>query len=179
MRRTARAGLVGLLGAGAVTASTRPFHTASHPSALVGTEVIAVYVGSIGTDSLTGMTQVLNDMGNAVRRQTASSGRGFLMRGVSIEPSVEDGIRHLSRLAHFDEISVGGNWTNSAVVRYLGVNNGRVSDSPIPELILVEREVRSDNSRMLQVGPERELARLVGLDRIKQWVSSGAPLPAR
>ena len=155
-------------------AATRP---AAPPGTVEVTEVIAVYVGSTGTDSLTGMARVLSDMGTALRRQTASSGRGLIMRGVSIEPSVEGGIRHLSRLGAFDEVSVGGNWTNSAVVRYLGANDGRVSDSTIPELILLERTVRSDNTRMLQVGPERELTRFAGVDRISGWVARGAPLP--
>lgn len=172
-------GLVMVLGAGALTASARPVSHTAPPRAIVAREVIAVYVGAIGTDSLTGMSETLSDMSVAVRRQTASSGRGFLMRGVSIEPMVEDAVRHLSSLAHFDEISAGGNWTNSAVVRYLGINDGRVSDSPIPELILLERDVRSDGSRTLQVGEERELARFTGLDQIKGWVNRGAPLPQK
>jgi hypothetical protein len=181
MRRAIRVSLASLVSAGALIASVHTFNAATRPAARPGTvdvmEVIAVYVGSIGTDSMTAVAQVLSDMSTAVRRQTASSGRGFIMRGVSIEPSVEGGIRHLSRLGTFDEVSVGGNWTNSAVVRYLGVNDGRVSDSPIPELILLERTVRSDNTRMLQVGPERELVRFVGLDRINGWVARGAPIP--
>jgi hypothetical protein len=181
VRHAIRVGLASLLSAGALIASVHTFNAATRPAAPPGTvevtEVIAVYVGSIGTDSLTGMAQVLSDMGTALRRQTASSGRGLIVRGVSIEPSVEGGIRHLSRLGAFDEVSVGGNWTNSAVVRYLGANDGRVSDSPIPELILLERTVRSDNTRMLQVGPEREIARFVGLDKINGWVARGAPLP--
>jgi hypothetical protein len=157
VRHAIRVGLASLLSAGALIASVHTFNAATRPAAPSGavevTEVIAVYVGSPGTDSVTGMARVLGDMGTALRRQTASSGRGLIMRGVSIEPSVEGGIRHLSHLGAFDEVSVGGNWTNSAVVRYLGVSDGRVSDSPIPELILLERTVRSDNTRMLQVGP--------------------------
>jgi hypothetical protein len=181
VRHAIRVGLASLLSAGALIASVHTFNAATRPAAPTGavevTEVIAVYVGSPGTDSMTGMAHVLSDMGTALRRQTASSGRGLIMRGVSIEPSVEGGIRHLSRLGAFDEVSVGGNWTNSAVVRYLGVSDGRVSDSPIPELVLLERTVRSDNTRMLQVGPERELTRFVGLDKINAWVARGAPLP--
>jgi len=173
--RLASPALVAILSAGLCTASGHPSTLPLNSVAV--TEVIAVYIGSTGTDSLTGMAQTLDAMATAVRGQTASTNRGFLMRGVSIEPTVEGGIRHLSHLAAFDEVSVGGNWTNSAVVRYLGVNDGRVSDSPIPELIVLERTVRSDDTRMLQVGPERELARFVGLDKINGWVAGGAPLP--
>ena len=170
---------VAILGAVFLTASGRPPQPVMPSRPVAVTEVIAVYIGSVGTDSLTGMDRVLDAMGGAVRKQTASTNRAFLMRGVSIEPSVEAGIRHLSRLAQFDEVSVGGNWTNSAVVRYLGVHNGRVSDSPIPELIILEREVRFDGDRMLEVGPERELARFIGIDKIQGWVTSGAPLPQK
>src|SRR5262249_17170843 len=128
-------------------------------------------------DSLTGMSQLLSDMGTAVRRQTATSGRGFITRGVSLEPAVEEAVHHLSQLARFDEISAGGNWTNSEVVRYLGGSEGRVSDGRIPTLVLLQREVTSDGDRFLQVGPEREIGRYVGLDKITRWVKSGAPLP--
>ena len=169
---------VAILSAGFLTGfghSRQPV-MASRPVAV--TEVIAVYIGSVGTDSLTGMNRTLETMTTEVRKQTASTNRGFLTRAVSIEPSVEDGIRHLSRLGQFDEMSVGGNWTNSAVVRYLGVNNGKVSDSPIPQLIVLERDIQMGGGT-LQVGPERELARFIGLDQIKGWVTSGAPLPQK
>jgi hypothetical protein len=176
MRRAAQAGLVGLLSAGALIPSARVFHATPRNTVAV-TEVVAVYFGTTGTDSQTGVSKVLADMSAAVRRQTATSGRGFLLRGVSLEPSVEDAVRHLSSLAAFDEVSAGGNWTNSAVVRYLGGNEGRVSDAGIPTLVLLEREVRSEGDRFLQVGPEHEIARYRGLDKIVGWVNAGAPLP--
>src|SRR5262249_53276864 len=128
-------------------------------------------------DSLTGMSQTLSDMRVAVRRQTASLGRGFVMRGVSLEPTVETGVRHLSQLGYFDEVSAGGNWSNSAAVRYLGGSDGRVSNGAIPTLVLLQREVTSEGDSFLQIGPERELARYVGVDKIAGWVRAGAPLP--
>jgi hypothetical protein len=35
----------------------------------------------------------------------------------------------------------------------------------------------TQGTRFLEVGPEREVARYTGLDKITGWVNSGAPLP--
>jgi hypothetical protein len=72
-------------------------------------EVIAVYLGTDGTDARSGMVEVVRDMRTALQRQAASSGRHFISRGVSLEPSVEGGLRHLALLGPFDEVSLGGN----------------------------------------------------------------------
>ena len=101
----------------ATTAATR---THSVVERTVTHEIIAVYFGTIGTDSVSGMVAAVRDMKSALRQQATSSGRRFISRGVSLEPSVEDGVRHLGLFGSFDEVSLGGNWTNSAVVRYFG-----------------------------------------------------------
>jgi hypothetical protein len=137
-------------------------------------EVIAVYLGTEGTDA--GMTTTIREMRVALARQAAASGRRFLLRGVSLEGSVDAGLRHLATLSQFDEVSVGGNWTNSSVVRYLGADLGNTRTTAIPQLILLEREVQQDVST-LHVAPERELARYIGLDEIDSWVRRGAPMP--
>jgi hypothetical protein len=94
-----------------------------------------------------------------------------------LEPSVEGGLRHLALLGAFDEVSLGGNWTNSAVVRYLGSDMSDHQRALIPQVVLLEREVRRDGPEMLVVGPERELGRYIGAARIAAWVRNGAPLP--
>jgi hypothetical protein len=149
-------------------AATR--HHAVRPA--VTREVIAVYVGSSGTDA--GMTTVVADMRAALGKQAAAEGFRFIARGVSIDPTVEGGIRHLVRLGTFDEITVGGNWGNSAVVRYVG-GDSRSQLQLVPQVVLLEREARSDE-RAIEFGPERELGRFTGIDGISAWVRRGAPV---
>src|SRR5688572_20570373 len=105
-------------------------------------EAIMVYVGAEGTDG--SMAPVVANMRTAVERQAIARGFRFVAHGVSIEPTVQGGMRHLARLGTFDEVSVGGNWGNSAVVRYLS-GDSRDSLQRIPQVVLVEREARSDD----------------------------------
>jgi hypothetical protein len=145
-------------------------------AATVTREIVAVYFGTEGTDAQSGMITAVRDMQTALRRQTAASGTRFVARGVSLEPTVEDGIRHLALFGSFDEISVGGNWTNSSVVHYFG---GDMSDNrlaSIPQVVILEREVRQDAPRSLLIGPEKEIGRYIGTDRISNWVKAGAPI---
>ena len=147
----------------------------SPPDSAVSREVIAVYLGTSGTDAKSGMASVVHEMRFALSKQAAASGRRFVLRGVSLEPTVEAGLQHLALLGPFDEVSVGGNWTNSTVVRYLGATMTENEPTAIPQVVILEREVRRDSST-LQIGAERELARYAGVDKIGEWVRRGASL---
>ena len=154
------------------------FHAATEnatsPEPVLTRELIAVYLGSRGTDERSGMATAVPEMNLTLRMQAGAMGRPFIARGVSLEPLAQDGMRHLALLGSFDEVSVGGNWTNSTVIRYLGANIGR--STPIPQVVLLEREVRTTDST-IQVAPEREIARYIGVGQIGDWVKLGAPLP--
>jgi hypothetical protein len=168
MRRQAQWILGGALVA-AVTASTRP-----RVATLVSHEVIVVYVGVDGVDSA--MAGVADSVRRAATRQIAGTGQHLILRGVSLDPEIGTGVRDLAMVGTFDEISVGGNWANSAVVHYLGGDFGRVYPrTGVPQVIVLEREV--DNQiTALHVGPEREMARYVGTTEIWNWARKGAPL---
>ena len=176
MRRTAIAALTGLAALTSGTIAARAFHPTSVGAPVVRHEIIAVYLGTIGTDSQSGMVAAVRDIKTALKKQAVASGRALVTRGVSLEPSVDDGLRHLTLLGGFDEVSLGGNWTNSAVVRYLGGSIDGARRDGIPQLILLERDVTVGSTR-LRVGAERELGRYIGTEDIAQWAGRGAPLP--
>ncbi len=169
-----RIGVVSVAALLTTTVAASRIHSPRPPA--VTREIIAVYLGTEGTDARSGMIEAVRDMRVALQRQAASSGRRVVMRGVSLEPSVADGVRHLSQFGTFDEVSLGGNWTNSAVVRYLGSDMGDHSRALIPQVVVLEREVREGGPESLVVGPERELARYIGTDQINAWVRRGTPL---
>lgn len=165
-----------LLASVAITTAATRFHSAPRREVVVMHQVIAVYLGTVGTDA--GMSTAVRDMKVALVSQTTASGRQFISRGVSLEPGVDEGLRHLALLGPFDEVSLGGNWTNSAVVRYLGNNIGgdRLRTS-IPQVVLLERDIHEVDSSHLDIGPERELGRYIGTGEISAWVARGAPIP--
>jgi hypothetical protein len=146
-----------VLTAGLILIATTVAATSIHKSAApaVTREVIAVYLGTEGTDG--GMAMVVGDMQSALSKQASAGGYRFVARGVSLEPSVQGGLRHLARLGSFDEVSVGGNWGNSTVVRYLGGTDHDSVHRSIPQVVLLEREVGTGD-RSVDFGPERELA---------------------
>ncbi len=174
MRLTRLAVLGGILVAGAATIGATASH--SRPAPAVRREIIAVYLGTEGTDAESAMIQAVRNMQRELTRQASASGRKFILRGVSLEPTVDGGLEHLAMFGRFDEVSVGGNWTNSAVVHYLGGNIGANPKTGIPQVVLLEREVTQDDTR-ITISPERELARFTGTAQISGWVSKGAPLP--
>lgn len=168
MWRYARLILGGAL-AVAITAPTRP------NAAMVGWhEIIVVYVGVDGVDGA--MAGLADSVRLAAGRQPTGPGQQLVLRGISLDPEVDAGIRDLARVGSFNEISVGGNWTNSAVVHYFGGDMGRAyPKASVPQVIVLERDV--DNQiTSLHVGPERELARYVGAADIWNWARRGAPL---
>ena len=155
-------------------AATVPRIAAAQRS-VVRREIVAIYFGTIGTDSMF-MMPIVRNMKTGLARQASESGRRVIVRGVSLEPSVEASARHLGYFGIFDEESLGGNWTNPEVVRYLGPNFDTTRTSGIPQVVVVERQV-TDYRYRLEVGPEREIARFVGTKDVEDWVHRGAPLP--
>ena len=168
MLRFARWILGGTLAAG-VAAPTRP------NAATVAThEFIVVYVGVDGVDGA--MAGLADSVRLAFARRAAGVGQQLSLRGVSRDPEITTGIRDLALVGPFNEISVGGNWANSAVVHYLGADMGAAyPKARVPQVIVLERDI--DNQlTALHVGPERELARYVGAGDIWNWARRGAPL---
>ena len=152
----------------AVTGSTRPAETrvTSH-------EFIVVYIGVEGVDHV--MKGLADSVRLATARRLVGPGQQLVLRGVSLDPEVATGMRDLAMVGAFDEVSLGGNWTNSAVVHYLGGDFGRAyPKAGVPQVIVLEREI--DNQiTTLHVGPEHELARYSGTKDIWDWARAGAP----
>jgi hypothetical protein len=46
----------------------------------------------------------------------------------------------------------------------------------VPQVVMLERDVDESNMKLV-VGPEHEIGRYVGADKITAWVRGGAPLP--
>ncbi|HEV8448284.1 MAG TPA: hypothetical protein VGQ44_15745 [Gemmatimonadaceae bacterium] len=151
-----------------VSGSTKPAATR-----VMSHEFIVVYVGVEGVDHA--MKGLADTVRLAAARRLVGPGQQLVLRGVSLDPDVATGMRDLALVGSFNEVSLGGNWTNSSVVHYLGGDFGRAYErASVPQVIVLERDV--DNQiTALYVGPEHEIARYIGTKDIWDWAKGGAP----
>lgn len=139
-----------------------------------GKEVVMIFVGTSTCRASTekGFPEVLERVKLAAQRRATAEGKQFRVIGVAIDNDPEVGLGFLRKFGKFDELSLGGNWVNQDVVRYVW------RDMPyrpsIPQLVLVEREIRKETTAVW-VSQERELRRLLGTDEIRRWGDAGAP----
>lgn len=113
-------------------------------------------------------------MQELLQARAEGSGRAFASVGVAMDWSIEDGVRFLEETTVFDEITVGRNWMNSAVVDLI------LSDASVvpgvPHLAVFERYVSMPTEERLVVGEKRILHRAWSADDIEAWVDAGAPI---
>lgn len=109
------------------------------------------------------LVHVLNAL-RAYAPQQMQNGE-VLLAGVSIDHDPEVGLAALRKLGPFDEISVGGSWLNSQIVRF------GLRDFPhrvgTPSLVLFKRTVTT-HKKSIDVGPDSIVARADGIESIKQ-----------
>jgi len=83
MRRARFVTLGGLVLVLAAGRSETIFYSAGRSAPVTERQVIAVYLGTVGTDAESGMVPAIREMKTALTRQTMASGREFIARGVS------------------------------------------------------------------------------------------------
>jgi len=172
------------LALGVAFTTTPAAHTynppAPHRAPEVTHELVVIFFGISGTDGSPSFQKTIRDMKQSLAVATHLQQMNLVTRGVSLDTDVEEGRRDLATLGAFDEVSLGGNWTNSSVVRYLGptMSTGNPKGG-IPQVVVLEREVTRDGASSMSIGPERELARFIGMADIPAWVTAGTPLPKR
>lgn len=108
---------------------------------------------------------------NAVRRLAAGverrarlEGLRFVTIGVSLDVSLDDGLKALAGLVPFNELSVGNSWLNGAAQTFVW---STVPGLPaIPQVVVVERHI-SVRENGLAFGGYSLRGRMVGTDEIK------------
>jgi len=139
-----------------------------------GTEVVMVFVGSslCRANSEEGFPAAMERAKVAAARRAAAEGKRFRAIAVAIDDDPGAGWKFVRKFGRFDEVSLGGNWINHDVVRYVW------RDFPfrpgIPQVVVVERQVRKGKTSV-EVSPEHEVRRLLGTEEIRRWGDAGAP----
>ena len=139
-----------------------------------GKELVAVYVGakSCGPCLLPATKAAIAQMKTLLSDYAMKHGYAFSAVGVSTDWSTADGIAFLNDNGPFDQLVVGGNWTNLAVEHYIWRDTNAVP--AMPQVIVLERTV-TPGERIEFTAP-RVLHRVFGAEEIPKWVSAGAPI---
>ncbi len=102
-------------------------------------------------------------------------GTSFSTIGVSIDWVTSDGIAHLNKFGNFDEVITGRKWHGTGANIYLGQIPGVNATPQI--LILARRPEPSSDNGARSVSEEIPIYRIAGLQRIRNWLDRGLPLP--
>ena len=136
-----------------------------------GTTKLAVFVGSADcvASNHADLPNALQLVRERMSGQANDRGDRFLMIGVSVNNSPEDGLEHLASYGYglFDEVSSGGGWLNSSILRFL--LRDQVGSRVTPQLILAEYDVGmvENNGRSYpQFSKDRIISRYFGYAQI-------------
>jgi hypothetical protein len=89
---------------------------------------------------------------------------------VSVGWSTEKGLDYLKKFGSFDELSVGHNWLNTLSVAFIW--RDLPASAVIPQVLVIERPIKVSESN-LSVGPDRLVARAIGVASIEGWINQG------
>ena len=118
----------------------------------------------------------LEDAKVALFERAEAEGKSFAVVGVAVDHSIEDGLAFLTESGRFDEVVVGRNWFNSAVLAHVWRPEGLEDRVPgLPGIMVFEREMTMGETGIAS-GDPTYLVELVGAEDIPAWVESGAPL---
>jgi hypothetical protein len=140
-----------------------------------GKEIVAVYVGAktCGPCQTPEVKDAIQRMKTLLAAQAKQSGAAFSVVGVSTDWSVKDGAEFLEPNGPFDQVVVGGNWTNLGAEQYLWRDS--TARPSMPTVLIFERTVKpgvritfSESRLIRQVTNEGK--------GIAGWVAEGAPI---
>ncbi len=137
-----------------------------------GTELVAVYIGA--NWCLPCRTPLLKEAVRGINARlaehAAAEDKQFFSIGVAVDLDVEQGIELLRGTDSFNEIVVGRNWANSAVIEHIW--SFYELRPALPQFIVFEREV-DVRPRARKFGEKRVIQRLVGAEEILDEAEPG------
>jgi hypothetical protein len=140
-----------------------------------GDEIVAVFIGGsfCGGSRMPGLREAVERANRDLRARALVEGTRFASVGVALDWSVSDGAKFLAEFGPFDELVIGRNWLNTAVIKY--VWRDIPGQAAVPQMVVVRRHVDSDASGIV-VSNERLLTRKLGADEIIEWAHTRSVL---
>ena len=139
-----------------------------------GRELVAIYIGSTdcGPCQWPQVKSAIRAMKSLLATQAKQRGEGLTVIGAAQDWDIKQGAAFLEPLGAFDQVVIGGNWTNLAVEQF--VLRDSLSDMAMPQVVLVERTVQL--GQRVTVSEPHFLRRISGGVDIPAWVAAGAPI---
>ena len=139
-----------------------------------GPELVAIYVGatSCGPCLLPEVKRAVRAMKPLLAAQAKQRGAALSVIGAAQDWDVKQGATFLEPLGAFDQVVIGGNWTNIAVEQF--ILRDSLAEMVMPQVVLIERTVRL--GKRVTVSEPRVLRRILGSADIPAWVAAGAPI---
>lgn len=142
-----------------------------------GKELVMVFIGSSACaySNHEALPKLIEDAKLKLQRKSAEQGWAFNVIGVSVDWRTSDGVAHLSRFGHFDEIMTGRKWHGTGADIYSrkfpGIN-------ATPQIFVFARDYTQNAEEAIAPAPkEISIYRVVGLLPIENWLKRGCPLP--
>jgi len=140
-----------------------------------GREIVAYYFGAqdCGACHYPAVKNAVLAMKGLVRDQAKKQGAAFSVVGVANDWEIPTAINFIASVGPFDQLVLGGNWTNLAIERFIWRDS--TARAAMPQIVVIERTVTPLRAGMTFSEP-KILRRLVGGDEIPAWVAKGAPI---
>ena len=141
-----------------------------------GREIVAIYIGSTtcGPCMFPEVKAAVRKMKILVADQAKQQGAAFAAVVAANDWEVAKATAFVEPLGEFDQVVLGGNWTNLAIERYVWLDPEGVP--AMPQILILERTITT-GTRMSFSEP-KVLRRITGGTEIPAWVERGAPISA-
>jgi len=141
-----------------------------------GREIVAIYIGSssCGPCLLPEVKAAVRKMKVLVADQAKAQGALFSAVVAANDWEVAKATSFVEPLGEFDQLVLGGNWTNLAIERYVWRDPEGVP--AMPQILVVERTVTPGGR--LSFSEPKVLRRVMGGKEIPAWVEKGALISA-
>jgi hypothetical protein len=139
-----------------------------------GRELVAIYIGSTdcGPCQFPAVKSAIRAMKPLLAAQARQRGMTFSAIGAAQDWDLTRGASFLEPLGAFDQVVIGGNWTNVAVEQF--ILRDSLAELVMPQVVVIERMVQL--SKRVTVTEPRVVKRVTGSADIPAWVAAGAPL---
>jgi hypothetical protein len=141
-----------------------------------GRELVAIYIGSTdcGPCQFPEVKGAIRAMKPLLAAQAKQRRMAISVIGAAQDWDLKRGAAFLEPLGAFDQIVIGGNWTNIAIEQF--VLRDTLTEMLMPQVIVLERTV--ELGKRITVSEPRVLRRIAGSTEIPAWVAAGAPIAA-
>lgn len=122
--------------------------TSSIDTAVTRQEIVLVYIGDVDCSFCTSdqFTLALEQLVTGLRQEVQARGNLFRAVGVMITRDFSRGFRYLKQHGDWDEISLGGGWSNILVEHNVW---NAASDPTVPQVVVYSREIQSGSNLLM------------------------------